>query len=75
MVPFLPVFPVVSFLPEMVDLAEKLGLEGATGTPEQRLVQVRQWLKARPYLVIVDNLETDAEKRLALLRKQVQKRR
>ena len=42
------------------ELANKLGLE-MSDAPDQRLVQVRQRLKDRPYLVVIDNLETDAE--------------
>ncbi len=36
-------------------------------TPQQQLVQVRQTLKERPHLIIIDNLETDAAHLLAHL--------
>lgn len=52
--------PNLTFESLTTELAVKLGLETA-GTLEQRLAQVRQRLKDRPYLIVIDNLETDAE--------------
>lgn len=52
--------PQFTFESLITELAGKLGIE-ASGPAEQRLVQVRQRLKDRPYLVVIDNLETDAE--------------
>jgi len=43
------------------ELAARLGLGDAVGSSEQRLKQIRQLLKGQPHLVIIDNLETDAE--------------
>ncbi len=42
------------------DLAASLGLSPAA-SPEQQLVQVRQQLKSEPYLIVVDNIETEPE--------------
>jgi len=44
----------------IIDLAGKLGLE-ATGAADRILAQVRQRLKTQSFLVVIDNLETDAE--------------
>jgi hypothetical protein len=52
--------PNLTFESLTAELASKLGLE-TSGTLEQRLVQVRHRLKDRPYLVVIDNLESDAE--------------
>lgn len=52
--------PTLTFESLITELAGKLGLD-TSGAPDQRLVQVRQRLKYQPYLVVIDNLETDAE--------------
>ncbi|MCA9928940.1 MAG: hypothetical protein KC419_10700 [Anaerolineales bacterium] len=43
----------------IAELAQHL-LPQTSLSPQQRLVQVRQILKERPHLIIIDNLETDA---------------
>jgi predicted DNA-binding protein (UPF0251 family) len=44
----------------IADLSQQLWPETAASLPpDQRLVQVRQALKTRPHLIIIDNLETD----------------
>jgi hypothetical protein len=45
----------------VAELTAKLGLEGAGGTAEKRQARLRRRLKDQPYLVVIDNLETDAE--------------
>ncbi len=50
------------------ELAQKLFPQTAASLPpDQRLVQVRQALKVRPHLIVIDNLETDASHLLAHL--------
>jgi len=53
--------PRLTFVSLVAELADKLGLEGAGASQEQRLAHVRQVLKGQPHLIVVDNLETDAE--------------
>ena len=46
----------------IAELAHRLWPEAANSlSPAQRLVQVRQALKARPHLVVIDNLESQAD--------------
>lgn len=46
----------------IADLAHRLWPEAAKSlSTEQRLVQVRQALKARPHLIVIDNLESEAD--------------
>jgi hypothetical protein len=46
----------------IAELAHRLWPEAANSlSPEQRLVQVRQALKARPHLVVIDNLESQTD--------------
>lgn len=46
----------------MTDLAQRLWPDMVEGlSPHQRLVQVRQALKAQPHLVIIDNLESETD--------------
>jgi hypothetical protein len=52
--------PLLTFENLVTDLAEWLGLGDTAGSRDQRLVQIRQILKDRPHLIVVDNLETDA---------------
>lgn len=53
--------PQLTFEGLLADMVEKLGLGLAAPSLEQRLAQIRPVLKGRPLLVIIDNLETDAE--------------
>lgn len=53
--------PRLTFETLVAELAEKLALEAVAGPQEQQLARIRQVLKARPYLVVIDNLETDSE--------------
>lgn len=53
--------PQFTFENMIAELASSLGLGDAAGTPEQRLARVRQVLKSQPHLVVIDNLESDAE--------------
>jgi hypothetical protein len=53
--------PVQSFETLISDLAKGMGLANEASSADAALTQVRGHLKSRPYLVVVDNLETDAE--------------
>ncbi|MCZ7674280.1 MAG: NB-ARC domain-containing protein [Chloroflexi bacterium] len=46
----------------IIDLAQHFwGKRGIENTPAQRLAQIRQHLKKRPFLIIIDNLESDTD--------------
>lgn len=45
----------------VTEIANSLGLENAVGTRENRLDQIRQLLKDRSHLIIIDNLESHFE--------------
>ena len=53
--------PQLTFDDLTASLAGHLGFDLAAASSEQRLVSVRRKLKDRPYLIVIDNLETDAE--------------
>lgn len=55
-----PLSPAVFFESLLDSLAVQIGLPAA-GVLEQLLAQVRQQLKSQPHLVVIDNLETDAQ--------------
>ncbi len=54
--------PASRFAQLMTKLAEALWPAGLNGsTPEERLRRVRQALKSYPHLIVIDNLETEAD--------------
>lgn len=53
--------PELTFDNLMAELLKRLRPESKAVTPQQRLGEVRQILKGSPYLIIVDNLETETD--------------
>ena len=53
--------PKTTFNNLIAEMAELLNIQEGAGAEEQRLARIRQALTKQPHLIIVDNLETDAE--------------